>query len=240
MEKIFGSIVDYFDDESPEAAEFRRLYSKLKNIYAGQEVKNLLVTSATMNEGKSTSSALLACTIARYRETKTIIIDCDLRRPKVHQLFGLNKEDGIADVLMGKRKLDSCFKPSALENLKVLTSGGVIENPTELFNSQRMRDLFSEIKFYFETVIVDSPPVLPVTDSLILSPEMDGALMVVKAGQTHKDVVRRAVELMRNSGLNILGTIINNQKGVLPYYYEYKYYGYDYYTRNRNFSTSKF
>lgn len=240
MEKFFGSIVDYFDDESPEAAEFRRLHSKLKNIYAGQDVKNLLVTSATMNEGKSTSSALLACTIARYRETKTIIIDCDLRRPKVHQLFGLGKEDGVADVLMGKRKLDSCFKSSPLNNLKILTSGGVIENPTELFNSQRMKDLFSEIKFYFDTVIVDSPPVLPVTDSLILSPEMDGALVVIKAGQTHKDVVRRAVELMRNTGLNILGTIINNQKGVLPYYYDYKYYGYDYYTRERDLTFKKF
>ncbi|MCA9743960.1 MAG: CpsD/CapB family tyrosine-protein kinase [Deferribacteres bacterium] len=231
MDKFVGSIVDYFDDESPEAAEFRRLHSKLKNIYAGHDLKNLLVTSATMNEGKSTSAALLACTVARYRETKTIIVDCDLRRPSVHQLFGMAKEEGMADVLMGKRKLDSCFKATAVENLKVLTSGGIIDNPTELFNSQRMKDLFSEIKFYFDTVIVDSPPVLPVTDSLILSPEMDGALVVIKAGQTHKDVVRRAVELMRNSGLNLLGTIINNQKGVLPYYYDYKYYGYDYYTK---------
>lgn len=233
MEKFFGNIVDYFDDESPEAAEFRRLYSKLKNIYAGQELKNLLVTSATMNEGKSTSAALLAVTIARYRDTKTILIDCDLRRPRVHQLFGLAKEEGVADVLMGKRKLDSCFKQSPLENLKILTSGGVIDNPTELFNSQNMRDLFSEIKFYFDTVIVDSPPVLPVTDSLILSSEMDGALVVIKAGQTNKDVVRRAVDLMRNSGLSILGVIMNNQKGVLPYYYDYKYYGYDYYTREK-------
>ena len=233
MEKYYGSIVDYFDDESPEAAEFRRLYSKLKNIYAGQEVKNMLITSATMNEGKSTSASLLACTMARYRETKTIIIDCDLRRPKVHYLFGMQKEEGLADVLMGKRKLDSCFKQSPIANLKVLTSGGIIENPTELFNSQRMKDLFSEIKFYFDAVIVDSPPVLPVTDSLILSSEMDGALFVVKAGQTHKDVVRRATDLMRNSGLNILGVIINNQKGVLPYYYDYKYYGYDYYSKEK-------
>lgn len=240
MERFYGSIIDYFDEESPEAAEFRRLYSKLKNIYAGQDIKNILITSATMNEGKSTTAALLACTIARYRETKTIIVDCDLRRPKVHQLFGLAKEDGVADVLMGKRKLDSCFKQSPLENLKILTSGGIIDNPTELFNSQRMKDLFSEIKFYFDSVIVDSPPVLPVTDSLILSPEMDGALCVVKAGQTHKDVVRRAVELMRNSGLNILGVIINNQKGVLPYYYDYKYYGYDYYTRDRGISLKSF
>jgi len=233
MEKTYGSIVDFFDDEAPEAAEFRRLYSKLKNIYAGQELKNILVTSATMNEGKSTSAALLACTVARYRDTKTIIVDCDLRRPKVHHLFGLAKEDGVADVLMGRKKLDSCFKQSPIENLKILTSGGVIDNPTELFNSQAMKDLFSEIKFYFDAVIVDSPPVLPVTDSLILSPEMDGAIFLVKAGQTHKDVVRRSVDLMRNSGLNILGVVINNQKGVLPYYYDYKYYGYDYYSKDR-------
>ncbi len=240
MELFTGSILDIFDDETPEAAEFRRLYSKLKNVYVGQEIKNLLITSATMNEGKSTSAALLACTIARYRETKTILVDCDLRRPRVHQLFGIDKEEGVADILTGKRKLDSCFQDTSIPNLKILPAGGVLDNPTGLFNSQHMRDLFSEIKFYFDAVIVDSPPVLPVTDSLILSSEMDGALVVLKAGQTHKDVVRRAVELMRNAGLNLLGTVINNQKGVLPYYYDYRYYGYNYYSRDRMNGANKF
>jgi capsular exopolysaccharide synthesis family protein len=136
----------------------------------------------------------------------------------------------VADVLLGTRKLDTCFKQTAVENLRLLTSGGVVANPTELMNSPRLRELFSEIKFYFDTVIVDSPPVIPVTDALVLSPEMDGALMVVKAGETHKEVARRAVDLMRNAGFNILGVIINNQKGVLPYYYDHKYYGYQYYT----------
>ncbi len=231
MEHFVGNIVDYFDEESPEATEFRRLYSKLKNLYAGQNIKNMLITSATMNEGKSTTAALLACTVARYRETKTILVDCDLRRPRIHQLFNLSKEDGVADVLLGRKKLDTCFKQSPLENLKILTSGGIVDNPTELFNSSKMKDLFSEIKFYFDAVIVDSPPINPVTDALILAPEMDGALVVIKAGQTPKEVVRRAVDLMRNTGLNILGVIINNMKGVLPYYYDYKYYGYSYYSR---------
>ena len=231
MDQFVGNIVDYFDEESPEATEFRRLYSKLKNLYAGQNIKNVLITSATMNEGKSTTAALLACTVARYRETKTILVDCDLRRPRIHQLFNLSKEDGVADVLLGRKKLDTCFKQSPLENLKILTSGGIVDNPTELFNSSRMKDLFSEIKFYFDAVIVDSPPINPVTDALILAPEMDGALVVIKAGQTPREVVRRAVDLMRNTGLNILGVIINNMKGVLPYYYDYKYYGYSYYSR---------
>ncbi len=223
------SIISFFNDESPEANEFRRLYSKLKNLYADEEMKNFLVTSAKMNEGKSTTAALLACTIARYRNTKTILVDCDLRRPRVHQLFGIPKEEGVADVLTGARKLDTCFKQTPIENLRLLTAGGVVTSPTELINSPRMHDLFSEIKFYFDTVIVDSPPVIPVTDALILSPEMDGALVVIKAGETHKEVARRAVDLMRNAGLNILGVIINNQKGVLPYYYDHKYYGYSYY-----------
>ncbi|MDQ7051594.1 MAG: CpsD/CapB family tyrosine-protein kinase [candidate division KSB1 bacterium] len=232
MDRFIGNIVDFFDEESPEATEFRRLYSKLKNMYAGQNIKNLLITSSTIGEGKSTTAALLACTVARYRETKTILVDCDLRRPRVHHLFTLSKEDGVADVLTGRKRLDACFKQSPLENLKILTSGGIVDNPTELFNSPKMKDLFSEIKFYFDAVIVDSPPINPVTDALILAPEMDGALMVVKAGQTPKEVVRRAVELMRNTGVNILGVIVNNMKEVLPYYYDYKYYGYDYYAKN--------
>ncbi len=231
MQRFYGNIAEKFEEESPEATEFRRLYSKLRNLYAGQNVKNLLITSATMNEGKSTTAALLACTVARHRETKTILVDCDLRRPRVHQLFNLSKEDGVADVLTGRKRLDACFKQSPLENLKILTSGGIVDNPTELFNSSRMKDLFSEIKFYFDAVIVDSPPINPVTDALILAPEMDGALMVVKAGQTPKEVVRRAVDLMRNTGINILGVIVNNMKEVLPYYFDYKYYGYDYYNK---------
>jgi capsular exopolysaccharide synthesis family protein len=221
----------HFADESPGANEFRRLYSKLKNLYGAAEMKNFLVTSSMMSEGKSTASALLACTVARYRNTKTILVDCDLRRPRVHQLFGLPKEEGVADVLNGGRKLDTCFKRTAIENLRLLTAGTEVDNPTELFNSPRLRDLFSEIKFYFDTVIVDSPPVIPVTDTLILSPEMDGALMVVKAGETHKEVVKRAVDMMRNAGFNILGAIVNNQKSVLPYYYDQSYYGYKYYVR---------
>jgi len=232
MEGFVGNIIDYFDEESPEASEFRRLYSKLKNLYSGQTLKNILVTSATINEGKSTTAALLACTIARYRETKTILVDCDLRRPRVHQLFEMRKEHGLADVLAGKKRLDSCFKSSPIENLKILTSGGIIDNPTELFNSSRLKEMFQEIKFYFDAVIVDSPPVNPVTDALILAPEMDGAIMVIKAGQTPREVVRRATELMRSSGLNILGAIVNNQKGVLPYFYDHSYYGYKYYSKN--------
>jgi capsular exopolysaccharide synthesis family protein len=228
-----GSILTYFGDESPGANEFRRLYSKLKNLHASEEMKNFLVTSAMMNEGKSTTAAMLACTIARYRSTKTILVDCDLRRPRVHELFGIPKDDGVADVLTGERKLDTCFKKTSIENLRLLTAGNTVDNPTELFNSARLRDLFSEIKFYFDTVIVDSPPVIPVTDTLILSPEMDGALMVIKAGETHKEVARRAVDMMRNAGFNILGVILNNQKAVLPYYYDYSYYGYKYYVKDK-------
>jgi capsular exopolysaccharide synthesis family protein len=227
-----GAFFSHFVDESPGANEFRRLYSKLKNLYGAADMKNLLVTSSMMSEGKSTASALLACTIARYRNTKTILVDCDLRRPRVHQLFGMPKEEGVADVLTGGRKLDTCFKRTSIENLRLLTAGSVVTNPTELFNSPRLRDLFSEIKFYFDTVIVDSPPVIPVTDTLILSPEMDGALMVVKAGETHKEVVKRAADMMRNAGFNILGVIVNNQKSVLPYYYDQSYYGYKYYVRD--------
>jgi len=223
----------HFAAESPGANEFRRLYSKLKNLYGAADMKNFLVTSSMMSEGKSTAAALLACTIARYRNTKTILVDCDLRRPRVHQLFGLPKEEGVADVLTGSRKLDACFKRTSIENLRLLTAGSVVDNPTELFNSSRLRDLFSEIKFYFDTIIVDSPPVIPVTDTLILSPEMDGALMVVKAGETHKEVVKRAADMMRNAGFNILGVIINNQKAVLPYYFDQSYYGYKYYVNDK-------
>lgn len=222
------SLLSSYDEESPGSTEFRRLYSKMRHLHPTEDMRNLLITSAALGEGKSTVAALLAITISKYRETNTLLVDCDLRRPVVHKLFGMKREGGVCEVLTENFPLKSSFKETPIENLKILTSGMLADSPSELFNSPRMKEIFTELKFYFDAIIVDCAPVIPVSDPLILSPEMDGVLLVVRAGKTQREVVKRATDLMKDAGVNIIGVVLNNVEEVLPYYYDYKYYGYRY------------
>ena len=108
-------ISSWYDEESLAATEFRRLYSKIRNLYTNKEIKNLLITSATMGEGKSTIAALFATTISKYRDTNTLLIDCDLRRPSIHKIFGVERENGFTDVVTGKQPLKSLLRISLIK-----------------------------------------------------------------------------------------------------------------------------
>jgi len=218
-----------YNPESGEVAELRRLYSKLRNTYRDQHVRNVLITSATVAEGKSTLAAFLAATMALFRQTRTLLVDCDLRRPRVHEFFGCNRDRGLAEVLAGEASLEACFKSTHIKSLSILTSGSLRASPVELLNSSRVHEVFAEMKFYFDSIVIDSPPVIPVSDTLFLSPEVDGVLIVVKAGATPRQVVKRAVDNLKDAGVSVLGVVLNNMKSVLPYYYDYSYYGYEYY-----------
>ncbi len=228
-----NNILSFYDEESPGPTEFRRLYSRIRGLSSQGEMKNFLITSPSVGEGKSTLAAFLSIAISKYRETKTLLVDCDLRRPIQHSLFGLEREGGIAEVLTKGVPLKTCFKSTPLPNLKVLTSGILDGSPVELFNSNLIKEIFSELKFYFQTIVVDCAPVIPVSDPLILSSEMDGVLLVIEAGKTQREVAKRAVDLLREGGVNLIGVVLNNAKKVLPYYYDYKYYGYKYYKKPR-------
>jgi len=221
-------ISTWYDEESLVSTEFRRLYSKLRNLNPGKEMRNLLLTSATLGEGKSTSAALMAITIAKYRGSNTLLIDCDVRRPTIHKIFGTERQNGFSDVALKNKSFKSVIKDTFVPNLKILTSGELTRSPAEIFNLPNLKDLFAESKFYFDTIVVDSAPTIPVSDTLILSSEMDGALVVIRAGKTPREMVKRATDLMRNAGMNILGIIVNNVEKVLPYYYDYRsdYYQY--------------
>jgi capsular exopolysaccharide synthesis family protein len=221
-------IFSFYQDESPESLEFQRLFSKLKNVFADSVVRNLTVTSSVMGEGKSTTSSLLAITISKYQPTRTILIDFDLRNPKLHLLFDLERDGGVGEILEGKRPAKACFKKTPIPNLKVLTSGSISIPYSEAFSPSRLRQFFDEIRFYFDTIIIDTPPVIPVTDSLILSAETEGVLFVIRAGKTPREVVKRACTMVQDAGVKIVGCVVNDVEEVLPYYYNYDYYGYEY------------
>jgi capsular exopolysaccharide synthesis family protein len=222
------SILQLYDKESPAATEFRRLYSNLRHSNGFADLKSLLVTSASSGEGKSLVTSFLAITVSQYHDSKTLLLDSDLRRPVIHRLFRIEQKLGLAEILEGKRGLKECLKSTSLSNLKLLTCGQSHLSPTQLLDSPRLTEIFEEAKFYFDTIVIDTAPVVPVSDVMLLLPEVDGTLVVVKAGNTPREVVKRAVELVQNAGGKILGLVLNNLDGVLPYYYNYAYYGYPY------------
>jgi len=220
-------ITDYFSHESPLATEFRRLFHHVHHKHEKSDLKSVLVTSAVTAEGKSTITACLSITAAR-KGCKTLLIDCDLRRPSIHRLFGLDRSGGMVEVLSEGLPVKSLIKKSELENLDIITAGKAIANPSELFDSRAIGALVGELKFYYDYAFVDAPPVIPVSDPMLLAQELDGVILVVKAGSTPREVVERAVEIMKTNSARVLGVVLNNAKGSLPYYYNYSHYHYDY------------
>src|SRR3990170_4007794 len=227
------SVIEYFEKESSLGTEFRRIYSNLKYYYLAQELKTLLITSPSLGEGKTTMASFLAIGIARWYGKNVVVLDCDLRKPSIHKFFDLNRDKGMTEILSGKNSYRDCIKSSSLENLSIITSGTEVDFPTRLLESPNFKTLLAEIESYYDIIITDCAPVIPVNDALILGSLFDGAIIVLKAGHTQMEVAKRAVELLKEAEVNLLGAIVNNMDTVFPYYYDNKYYGYDYSPRKR-------
>ena len=214
--------------ETAAAVESRILFFNLNNLRHQSSSKEVLVTSATVGEGKSTVAALLALAAVENTEEEVLLVDADLRRPIIHSLFGLKREAGFKELLSGEIDLESALKDSFQPNLKIITSGGGRESVWQLLEPAKLRGLFRSLRSRFSYLIVDTPPVIPVSDVLSLASELERVLLVVKAGETPREVVKRATDLLKEAGTQILGVVLNNARQVLPYYYNYSYYHYHY------------
>lgn len=213
-----------FQTDSPEAIEFRRIFSKIQSLNNSQQIKNVMISSATAGEGKSTISTLLAITCSRYGNGKTLLIDSDLRRPQIHKILKIEKETGLADILRGKIQPLEAIKNTDIKNLKVITAGNSNGSATRLLKVNKIKSVFTELQWVFETIIIDTPPIVPVNDSLIINSVADTTLLVIKAGKTQREIVKRAIDLIQDAGVKNLSLLVNNLNNVLPYYYGYKYY----------------
>jgi len=206
---------------SPAAEAFRVLATQIQISNLDQAMKTILVTSPNPREGKSLVTANLAAAFAQ-RELSVVLVDADLRLPRLHVMFGLNLEKGLTDALLnghpGKQ-----LQAVGTENLKVLTSGTIPPNPAEVVASKRMSALLSELAGEAELVLVDSPPVLPVADASILSSGsiVDGVVLVVRAGSTRRQELRDAVENLSKAGANVLGVVLNGVSSRGEQYYQY-------------------
>ncbi len=227
MTKKNPSIEQFYSPDAPFANEFRRLLVKIKKEGNNQEVKSILFTSAMLSEGKSTICSLLGLTAARQNGLKTLIVDTDFRRPSIHKFFHLERVKGLTDILVDGFDTGEAIKKTKVEKLDVITSGTNYDHPAEIFDAESIGYMLDELKFYYDLILVDSAPLMPVSDPLLLSNKTDKVILVVKAGSTDREVVKRAKGILGNTN-KILGVILNNLNNSLPYYYDYQYYGYDY------------
>lgn len=220
-------ITDLYGVESAIATEYRRLLHNIRKKIDKTVIKSVMLTSAVGGEGKSTISSLLAITAAR-KGLKTVLLDCDFRKPTLHKLFDMKRAKGLTEVLSEGIPIKSVIKKSEQELLDVVTAGKPTPHPSELFDTRAIATIIEELKFFYDFAFVDTPPVIPVSDPMLLAPEMDGAILVIKAGSTAREVVQRAAEIMNSNTTNLIGVVMNNSTKSLPYYFDYAKYRYSY------------
>jgi polysaccharide biosynthesis transport protein len=197
------------DPHSPRAEAFRQLRTNIRFLSVDDRLRSLVVTSPSPDEGKTTVAANLAIALAQSGE-QVILVDADLRRPRVAEVLGIKSSAGLTNVLLGLAHVDSALAPwqEGLP-LRVLTSGEIPPNPSEILGSHRMESLLQELLQRANIVIFDSPSLLPVTDAAILSNITDGALLVVRSGKTKREALASGAEAVRAAGSQVLGVVLN-------------------------------
>jgi len=205
---------------------YRVLRTNVQLSGIDRPIKSILVTSPGPGEGKSLTAANLAITMALVG-LETILVDTDLRKPAQHRLFNFSNEIGITNALISQTDIDKFLRPTKVENLRVMTAGGLVPNPTEVLASERMRAFMEQLELRADVVIYDSPPCLVLADVPILARLVDGVILVVDAMRTRRDAAAKAKKVLEASGAHTLGVVINRFK---PRSGSYRYYD-RYYTR---------
>jgi succinoglycan biosynthesis transport protein ExoP len=215
------------DARSPIAESYRHLRTSLLLSSAGQPPKTILVTSSQPSEGKTTTTINTAFMLAQTG-AEVLVVDCDLRRPRLHAHFDAPNTKGLTNWLSGETDIENLMQTLPTQpNLKFLTSGPVPPNPAELLGSDEMRRLLGILSERFSHIVIDSPPAISFTDASILSTMVDGVVLVVHAGRSSRAVVRRAKQQLLDVGAHIFGVVLNNVKlETQDYYYSGYYSGY--------------
>ena len=213
--------------KSPASEAFKALRTRLQ--YAKLEetpIKTILLTSSVPSEGKTTISLNVAGSLAQM-DKKVLLLDCDLRKPRIHNVFETDRYPGLSDYLFSNASLEEITRKTKLDNLSVITSGTIPPNPSELLASKQMKEFLEKMKGIYDFIVIDSPPYISVTDAEILFRITDGTILVLRAGKTPADAFFRTCEkLMKLDSHNFLGVVFNNfsYKSAYGYYYNYYYY----------------
>jgi polysaccharide biosynthesis transport protein len=212
--------------QSQMAESYRALRTSLLLSNLGAPPKVIMVTSARPQEGKTTTSINTAIVLAQ-KGVRVLLIDADLRRPSVHKTLGMGPRSGLSNVLTGSATLQQAITISpVLPNLYILPAGTPPPNPAELLASSNMRDLLAELREQYDHIVMDTPPTLSVTDAVVLSPRADATILVIRSGQTTKQALRRARDILMQVNAHVAGVLLNAVDLTSPdYYYYYEYQG---------------
>lgn len=209
---------------SVDTEQFNTIRTNIKFSNVDKDYKTLMVTSSSMSEGKSTVSANIATAFAK-QGLHTLLVGSDLRRPTINATFGIDNPQGLSNYLSERNfDINSIIYKTSVKNLYVMPSGPIPPNPSELIGSKRMAELIKKLSEQLDLVIFDAPPVLSVTDAQIVSTNVDGTILVVRANKTEKNAVKEAVRVIKQVGGHIIGTVLNDVEVKGSGYYGY--YGY--------------
>lgn len=200
-------LVALVDPEGKPAQQYRVLARNLERLAEETAIKSVVVTSAQSGEGRSLSAANLACILAEDENRKVVLVDADLRNPRIHDLFALDNQRGLAEYLSGGTMLEMVVQKCRLKNMWVLPSGRVPGNPADLLSSKRMDDLLTRLGRDYDVAVIDAPPV-STGDPGLLGSRVDGLLMVVRMEQTPEKVVKSAVSMLEQAEARVLGTLL--------------------------------
>ena len=221
-------LIVHLDPQSTRAEAFRQLRTNLQFVDVDTPPRSIAITSSVPGEGKSTTACNLAIALAQAG-VRVILVEADLRRPRLAQYMGVEGAIGLTDVLIGRATLTDVIQPWGTDDrLRVLASGPTPPNPSELLGSHQMRELLTRLEVSCDLVILDAPPTLPVTDAAILAKQVSGTVLVIRAGRTTKEQVTRALDSLRSVGAHVYGGVLNMVPTKGPDAYRYGYYGYGY------------
>src|SRR5438874_11427125 len=205
------ALVMLADPRSPAAEAYRSLAANLQFAYADRQLQTIGVTSAAPGEGKSTTVVNLAVALAEGGR-RVIVVDADLRRPGLHTLFGLERREGLANVLLGEHT-QLPLQDTAAAGVRLLSSGQTSGNPLEVLASRRFDQVLALARAQADFVLVDTPPAGALADTAVLAPRLEGILLVVSAGKTKRDLARRAREQLERVNANLLGVVLTDVRG---------------------------
>lgn len=205
------------------AEAFRQIRTNLQFAHVGQSRKTLLVTSSTPGEGKSTTAANLAISLAQSGQS-VVLIDADLRRPKINEYLGLDRNAGLTTALVGQADVEDLLQPWGPDGMLVLTSGQIPPNPSELLGSVAMRHLLERLEGYYDAIVVDAPPLLPVTDAAVLAQHVGGVVLIIEAQATKAAEIQRSLKALEMVDAPVLGAVLNRLPTKGPDSYAYSYY----------------
>ena len=221
--KIDPHVVTYFDPKSPISEQYKILRTNIQSLKTNNKSKVFVISSSIHSEGKTITSLNLSIALANdVNNKRVLLVDADMRKGKVAKYLNIQPEAGLSDFLTNGTAFESCVFNFGVENLDVIASGKAPQNPAELLGSYKMKELLNSLRAKYDYIILDTPPVIPLTDPQVLGAQADGVFLVVQAGRTQRGIIQHAESLLLQAEAKVLGFILTGIRYHIPeYIYRY-------------------